>query len=81
MKRLALPKAQGRKLARVRRALEIERRFHGEFHGKILHCAPRLISIPLGRRWRAIFTRTAAGYEFHGCLTHERYNKLDPATY
>lgn len=76
-----LPRSQAKRLARVRHALEVERRLPGEFHGKRLQCNCHLISIPLGRRWRALFVRTAGGYEFRDCLTHERYNKLNPAIY
>lgn len=77
----ALPRSQFRRLARVRRALEIERRLPGEFHGKRLKCARHVISVPLGHRWRAIFVETSLGYQFRDCLTHESYNKINPATY
>ena len=76
-----LPRSQSMRLARVRHALEVEHRLPGEFHGKRLQCNRHLISIPLGRRWRALFVRTAFGYEFRDCLTHERYNKLNLAAY
>jgi hypothetical protein len=76
-----LPHSQAKRLARVRHALEVEHRLPGEFQGKRLQCNRHLISIPLGRRWRALFVRTAFGYEFRDCLTHERYNKLNPAVY
>ncbi len=81
MKTPSLPPAQARKLTFVRAALETKRRFHGEFRGKQFRCAPNMVSVPLGRRWRAIFQRTSAGYHFRGCFTHERYNKLNPSTF
>lgn len=76
-----LPTAHSTRLARVRRALECDGRSPGEFHGKRLQCDRRLISIPLGRRWRALFVQTASGFHFCDCLTHERYNKLNLAAY
>ncbi len=76
-----LPSAQSARLSRVRHALEIERRSPVEFHGKRLQVARELVSIPLGRRWRAIFLRTSFGYQFRDCLSHERYNHLNLATY
>jgi hypothetical protein len=81
MKAVVLPSSQAMRLARVRQALEVERRSPGEFHGKRLQCARHLISIPLGRRWRALFVQTAFGYRFRDCVTHERYNKLNLAAY
>ena len=81
MKTISLPAAQAARLARVRHALETECRLPGAFHGKRLQCARHLISIPLGRRWRALFIRTPAGYQFRDCLSHERYNKLNFAAY
>lgn len=81
MKAVALPPAQANRLARVRQAIEIERRLPGEFRGKRFHAAPHVVSVPLGRRWRAIFVLTYLGYEFRDCLTHERYNKLNLAAY
>ena len=77
----SLPPSQLTRLARVRHALEVEGRPPGEFHGKRLQFARYLISIPLGRRWRALFVRTAFGYVFRDCLSHERYNKLNRAAY
>lgn len=74
-----LPRAQTSRLARVRRALEIERCSPSEFRGKRLQVYRDLVSIPLGRRWRAIFLSTPHGYEFRGCLSHESYNHLKPA--
>ena len=76
-----LPRSQTVRLDRVRRALEVERRSPAEFHGRPLRRARHLISIPLGRRWRALFVKTPLGYEFRDCLTHERYNKLNLAAY
>lgn len=76
-----LPPAQVARLVRVRRALEIERRAPGEFHGKRLQVFRELVSVPLGRRWRAIFLRTPSGYQFRDCLSHERYNHLKPTAY
>ena len=81
MKAISLPASQSIRLARVRQALEVERRSPGEFRGKRLRCARQLISIPLGRRWRALFVQTALGYEYRDCVTHERYNKLNIAAY
>ena len=77
----ALPPSQATRLARVRQALEIERRPPGEFHGKRLQRARHLVSIPLGRRWRALFVRTDYGYKFRDCMSPERYNKLNLAAY
>ncbi len=76
-----LPPAQAARLRRVRYALEVERRSPVEFRGKRLQVARELVSIPLGRRWRAIFLRTPLGYQFRDCLSHERYNHLNLATY
>ncbi len=81
MKPIALPSAQVARLAHVRHALEHGHRPHGEFHGKRLRSARHLVAVPLGLRWRALFLRTSAGYEFRDCLTHERYNKLNLAVY
>jgi hypothetical protein len=81
MKNTALPPSQVTRLARVRQALEVERRPPGEFHGKRLQRARHIISVPLGRRWRALFVETALGYIFRDCLTHERYNKVNLAAY
>jgi hypothetical protein len=81
MKVIALPASQAVRLARIRRALEIERRQPGEFRGKRLLVARHLISIPLGRRWRALFVQTDTGYKFRDCLTHERYNKANFTAY
>ncbi len=81
MKATVLPSSQAERLARVRHALEVERRLPGAFHGKRLAVARHLISVPLGRRWRALFVRTAGGYTFRDCLSHERYNKLNLAAY
>ena len=77
----SLPPSQAKRLARVRHALEVEGRQAGEFQGKRLHFARYLISIPLGRRWRALFLQTTLGYVFRDCLSHERYNKLNRAAY
>ncbi len=81
MKTAALPSAQTNRLARVRQAIEVERRLPGEFRGKRFWAAPHVVSVPLGRRWRAIFVLTNTGYEFRDCLTHECYNKLNFAAY
>jgi hypothetical protein len=81
MKTIALPPSQAIRLARVRQALEIEGRPPGEFNGKRLKSARHLISVPLGRRWRALFVQTAIGCKFSDCLTHERYIKLNFAAY
>lgn len=81
MKTVTLPQAQLNRLARVRQAIEIQRRLPGEFRGKRFYAAPHVVSVPLGRRWRAIFVQTRVGYEFRDCLTHERYNKLNLAAY
>ena len=81
MKNNFLPPSQALRLARVRHALEVERRLPGEFNGKRLQSARRLISIPLGRRWRALFAVTTFGYKFRDCLSHERYNKVNFAAY
>jgi len=77
----SLPPSQAKRLARVRLALEVGRRSPGEFRGKRLQGARHLISIPLGRRWRALFVRTPRGYTFRDCLTHEHYNKLNLDAY
>lgn len=81
MKIVPLPPAQAARLARVRCALETERLHPGAFHGKRLQCARHLISIPIGRRWRALFAKTATGYHFRDCLSHEKYNKLNFTAY
>jgi hypothetical protein len=81
MKNIALPPSQALRLARVRHALEVEHRPPGEFQGKRIQSARYLISIPLGRRWRALFMETAFGYKFRDCLTHERYNKVNFSAY
>ena len=81
MKNVVLPPSQATRLAQIRHALEIDRRPPGEFHGKRLQSARFLISIPLGRRWRALFTETENGYKFRDCFTHERYNKVNFAAY
>ncbi len=81
MKNIVLPPSQAMRLARVRYALEVERRPPGEVQGKRLQSARYLISVPLGRRWRALFAETAFGYKFRDCLTHERYNKVNFAAY
>jgi hypothetical protein len=81
MSTIALPPSQAIRLARIRHALEIERRPPGEFRGKRLQAARHLISVPLGRRWRALFVQTALGYKFRDCLTHERYNKMNFAAF
>lgn len=81
MKTIPLPPSQAMRLARVRQALETEGRPPGDFQGKRLKVARHLISVPLGRRWRALFVQTALGYKFRDCLTHERYNKVNFAAY
>jgi len=81
MKTIPLPPSQAARLARVRRALENDHRAHGEFHGKRLQAARHLISIPLGRRWRALFVQTPSGYHFRDCISHERYNHINPNSY
>jgi hypothetical protein len=77
MNAVILPLSHARRLADVRRALEIERRSPSEFRGKRLQSARELVSVPLGRRWRAIFLETVNGYKFRDCLSHERYNKAN----
>ena len=77
MKEFSLPPSQASRLALVRRAVEVERRPPGEFNGKRLQSARHIFSIPIGRRWRALFADTAFGYKFRDCLTHERYNKAN----
>ncbi len=77
MKTFNLPPAQALRLQQIRHALEVERHSPGEFHGKRLQCIRSIVSIPLGRRWRALFVETACGYKFRDCLTHERYNKAN----
>lgn len=79
MKTASLPPAYANRLAKIRQAIEIERRLPGEFRGKRFRAAPHVVSIPLGRRWRAIFVLTNFGYKFRDCLTHECYNKLNLA--
>jgi hypothetical protein len=81
MKSIPLPPAQATRLARVRRGLEIGNALPGAFHGKRFRSARHLISIPLGRRWRAIFEKLPTGYQFRDCLSHERYNKINPGAY
>jgi hypothetical protein len=81
MNRILLPPSHARRLEQIRHALEIERRMPSEFHGKRLQSARYLISVPLGRRWRALFAETENGYKFRDCLTHERYNKVNFANY
>ncbi len=81
MKKIALPRSYLIRLAKVRHALEIENRQPGEFHGKRLNKMRNLVSVPIGRRWRALFVITPHGYKFRDCLTHEHYNKLNVHAY
>lgn len=38
------------------------------------------ISVPVTQRYRALFTANSSGFEYLGCISHERYNKLRPAS-
>jgi hypothetical protein len=78
---VGLPSSQAARLRQVRRALEIEKRSPCEFRGKRLQSARDVVSIPLGRRWRAIFLITDCGYQFRDCLSHESYNHLSFAAH
>jgi len=71
-----LPPAYARRLSGIRHSLENRYGHHGEFGGKRLSFNRLLISIPLGRRWRAIFEMTVNGYKFRDCLSHENYNHI-----
>lgn len=73
---IPLPPAHARKLRLLAHELETLRRPYQSYHGKRLRRFPRLISVPLGNKWRAIFVETAAGLRFCQCLSHQAYNKM-----
>lgn len=72
-----LPSAYRNKLAKISQDLENGLKFYWEYGGKQLHVCPSIISVPLGRRYRALFTQTPHGLRFKTCLTHEKYNNMD----
>lgn len=74
---LVLPHAQQSRLSTVIEAITDEDVSPAIFKGKRLRSDRRIISIPLGRRWRAIFLSTNKGYRFLKALSHERYNKIN----
>ena len=74
---LVLPRAQQNRLSTVIEAFTAGDVSPAVFKGKRLHFDRRIVSIPLGRRWRAIFARTNEGYRFLKTLSHERYNKIN----
>lgn len=76
MSRLQLPKAHRLRLARIIDWIEREHQDYRHFRGKRLQQNPLLVSIPVGRNWRALFAENGKGYRFHGCFSHEQYNKM-----
>lgn len=44
--------------------------------GKKLPSLGGIISVPVTQRYRALFTEIDTGFEYLGCVSHERYNKL-----
>ena len=76
MKTLRLPRAHQAKLSRIIKNLEFGECDYRAFRGKRLQQNPRLVSIGLGKRWRALFIEVENGFRFRGCFSHEQYNKL-----
>lgn len=77
MKCVALPPAQFKRLRRVRNILEHGDRSHGIFGGKRLSSNKSMVSIPLGRHWRAIFEIVSNNYKYRDTMSHEKYNKYN----
>jgi len=48
--------------------------------GKRLPGLGGTISVPVAQRYRALFAAINSGFEYLGCVSHERYNKLRPAS-
>lgn len=71
-----LPSAHQRKLTALIRELEAGKNHRDCGGKKLLPRFPTLISVPLGRRWRALFAETPTGLRFRECLSHESYNKM-----
>jgi hypothetical protein len=46
--------------------------------GKRLPSLGGTISVPVMRRYRALFAAIDSAFEYLGCISHERYNKLQP---
>jgi radical S-adenosyl methionine domain-containing protein 2 len=73
----AVPIAYRVKLRHICQAIGKNKKQPWHFRGKrLLHCRRDYASIPIGRRWRAIFRETASDWIFQDCLSHERYNKF-----
>lgn len=76
MKVVCLPPAYAKRLSRIRCALENSGVHHGAFKGKRFRSNRSIISIPLGKRWRAVFEITESGYKYRDSMTHEAYNRF-----
>lgn len=77
---LVLPHAQKVRLSFVCDAIERGDTSPAVFKGKRLGFDRRIVSIPLGRRWRAIFVWDAGSCWFREVMSHERYNKLNSSS-
>lgn len=76
MNKIRLPKAHQSRLRHIINCLEKNHCGHRMFRGKRLQQNPLVVSIPVGRNWRALFAKLETGYRFRGCFSHEDYNKL-----
>jgi len=47
-----------------------------QFHGKKLNCKPWLVSIPLGQRWRLVFSLVNKKPVQFWVMSHEAYNNF-----
>jgi hypothetical protein len=70
-----LPAAQVARIQRIRLAFQ-QQTSPTVFKAKRLNRRCDITSIPLGRRWRAIFIEKFGRYQFKACLSHETYNKV-----
>jgi len=77
MSYIQLPSAYEQKLSRMLTEISSGQKSYRDFGGKKIQSCPSIVSIPLGRRFRALFLRTEEGLEFRECLTHEAYNKMN----
>lgn len=76
MKAVCLPPAYAKRLSRIRYALESSGVHHGAFKGKRFRSNRSMVSIPLGKSWRAVFEMTDRGYKYRDSMSHETYNQF-----
>lgn len=77
MKGKYLPPVYELKLERIEKELKSGQASPAKYKGRKLKRFPGLVSVPLGRRYRAVFRKATNGYVLVEAMSHEAYNNMN----